>query len=192
MRIIAGHARGRRLVAPRGRATRPTTDRVREAIFSMVGTRMDLDGARVLDLFAGTGAMGCEALSRGAATAAFIDDSREADKAIRENLRLVGGRGIVLSGKVQRLLPTLEGPDGFDLVFMDPPYGDHVIAETLRCLLGHRLLGAEAIVVAEHGRDEPLPEESELATLTLLTSRRYGETLVTLWQTAEAPTEEVP
>ena len=117
MRVVAGEFKGRRLQAPRGRRTRPTADRVREALFSMLG---DVSGARVLDLYAGSGALGIEALSRGAESAVFVERDQQALAAMRRNLEAVGAEADVRRQDVSRFLARTEGT--FDLVFCDPPY----------------------------------------------------------------------
>jgi 16S rRNA (guanine966-N2)-methyltransferase len=134
MRIVGGTARGRTLVAPAGRRTRPTADRVREAVFNALWSRGALDGARVVDLFAGSGALGIEALSRGAVHATFVDSDRAARAAIARNLDTCGftDRADVVAAPVERFLDTLDTPDAidtqdteeprFDLAFCDPPY----------------------------------------------------------------------
>src|SRR5580692_6775643 len=121
MRVIAGRLGGRRLTAPRGMATRPTSDRVREALFSALGP---LGGAAVLDLYAGTGALGIEALSRGAARATFVESARPALAALRDNLAALGleGAARVLAMPVERAVTRLGG--AFDLVLADPPYAE--------------------------------------------------------------------
>ena len=140
MRVIAGHLGGRILVAPRGAVTRPTSDRVREALFSILG---DVRGLRVLDLYAGTGALGIEALSRGAVHATFVDHAREALRALRRNLRHleIEERSLVLPARVEtlRAARSLRG-DGFDVVFVDPPY---------RALRDQRVLGALGQIFSE-------------------------------------------
>ncbi|MGF1597780.1 MAG: RsmD family RNA methyltransferase [Acidimicrobiales bacterium] len=121
MRVIAGTARGRRLQAPPGRATRPITDRAKEGIFNMLGTVVDLDGATVVDLFAGSGSFGIEALSRGAAAVTFVEAARPAVEVLRRNLETLGfaDRAVVETGPVERALDRL--PE-VDLAFCDPPY----------------------------------------------------------------------
>jgi 16S rRNA (guanine966-N2)-methyltransferase len=171
MRVIAGTHGGREIVAPRGRATRPTSDRVREALFSILG---DLGGLRVLDLFAGSGALGIEALSRGAAQATLVDSARSAVAAIRRNLEGLGLEAEVVPQPAARFLGAAcrDGRE-YDLVFLDPPYRH---ASTLGRELTPALtpiLAAHARVVAESDRRSPLGLE-----LTLLDERRYGDTLI--------------
>ena len=185
MRIIAGTAKGRRLVAPpKGRSIRPTTDRVRESLYALVTARRNLQGAQVLDLFAGTGALGCEALSRGAARATFVDRSRAAFKAIRENLQRIGRfPQEIISGAVGPTVRQMRGR--FDLILLDPPYQQDLVAPTILLLVDRALLMPGALVAAEHAPNEPLPLEAELVGLEHLTTRTYGNTSVTLWEQPE-------
>ena len=172
MRVVAGRFRGHNLVAPRGVSTRPTSDRVREALFSILGH--SVEGAEVLDLFAGSGALAIEALSRGAAGAVLIDSSPAAVAAIRRNLSAVGADAEV---RRQDALAYLQraSSDGrqYDLVFLDPPYRQaSVIGQRLSAALGP-VLRPGARVVVESDRRAPL--ELDLA---LLDERRYGDTLI--------------
>jgi 16S rRNA (guanine966-N2)-methyltransferase len=171
VRIVAGRFGGRVLAAPRGRSTRPTSDRVREALFSILG---ELDGARVLDLFAGSGALGIEALSRGAVDAVFVDSSAAAVAAVRRNLSALGIESEV---RRQDALVYLRGASRdarlYDLVFLDPPYRHaSALGPELSAALGP-VLAPEARVVAETDRRAPL--ELDLARLD---ERRYGDTLI--------------
>jgi 16S rRNA (guanine966-N2)-methyltransferase len=174
VRVIAGRFGGRRLSAPRGARTRPTSDRVREALFSVLG---DLEGARVLDLFAGSGALGIEALSRGAAQATFVDSAPVALSALRDNLtaleigaeaaevRRADARGFLRSAR--------NTGREYDLVFLDPPYRR---AAALARELDRDLpavLSPGARVAVETGRQAPLG-----LSLPLLDERRYGDTLI--------------
>ena len=168
--MVAGEFRGRRLAAPRGMRTRPTADRVREALFSMLG---DVGGARVLDLFAGSGALGIEALSRGAESALFIERDPRAAQVIRRNLRDLGASGVVRRQDVMGFLNR--SGRAYDLVFCDPPYDSPPqtaagLAERLPAVL---LEGAR--VVTESNRRNPL----ELP-LPLLTERTYGDTRIAI------------
>jgi 16S rRNA (guanine966-N2)-methyltransferase len=169
VRVVAGEFKGRRLYAPRGRRTRPTADRVREALFSILG---DVSGLRVLDLFAGSGALGIEALSRGASEAVFVDDDARAVEAIRRNLDAVGVRAEVHRRDVLRWLGRAAG-ERYDLVFVDPPYDSAVrlggpLAESLPALLGD-----QGRVVTESDKRSPL-----LLELPLVLERTYGDTRV--------------
>ena len=174
MRVIAGDYRGRRLQAPAGTATRPTSDRVREALFSVLGDRVH--GARVLDLFAGSGALGIEALSRGAAEATFVDDAPGAIRAVKANLDMLGAEAEVRRADVRRFLGSARAAARqYDLVFLDPPYrlAGRLGGELTAALPA--VLAPGAVVVAESDRREPL----ELG-LPILDERRYGDTLITI------------
>lgn len=174
MRVVAGRFGGRRLVAPRGEGTRPTSDRVREALFSMLGP---LDDARVLDLFAGSGALGIEALSRGAAHALLVERDPAAVRAIRANLDALGLGAdevrVVAAPARAALRDASARADTYDLVFLDPPYRrapelGHELSDALGALLA-----PGARVVSESDRRHPL----ELS-LPLARERRYGSTLI--------------
>jgi 16S rRNA (guanine966-N2)-methyltransferase len=174
MRVIAGTYGGRELVAPRGRATRPTADRVREALFSILG---DVQHARVLDLFAGSGALAIEALSRGAKEAVLVDSAPSAIAAIRRNLEALGLQADVHRQTAARFLQRAQvDARQYDLVFLDPPY-------RLASDLGRELTAAlpavlapDARVVAESDRRSPLELDLEP-----LDSRRYGDTLINIY-----------
>jgi 16S rRNA (guanine966-N2)-methyltransferase len=174
MRVIAGRLGGRRLVAPRGLATRPTSDRVREALFSVLG---DLSGAVVLDLYAGTGALGIEALSRGAARATFVESARPALSALRDNLAALDLQGCteVVSQPVSRAAAGLSGP--FDLVFADPPYAAVDEVPAAIAAMGTALTPAARVVV-EHAARSPAPA---ICGLSARPTRTYGDTAVTVY-----------
>ncbi len=178
MRIIAGEARGRAIIAPKGTDTRPTLDRVRESLFSILSPR--LMDARVLDLFAGSGALGLESLSRGAAGAVFVDHARAAQAAIRQNIETLG------YGERARLLPcdwraalralAAEGAR-FDLVFLDPPYRLEAAEAALVALWDGDLLADGGRIVFEHDLKLP-PAPGSWAALD---TRRYGDTAITFY-----------
>jgi 16S rRNA (guanine966-N2)-methyltransferase len=188
MRVIAGRLGGRRLRAPAGRTTRPTSERVREAVFSMLG---DIAGARVLDLFAGTGALGIEALSRGAGSAVFVERDRDAAHVLEENLVALGLADESTELRRQDALAALEDARGrgetYDLVFIDPPYGrvrptsraaGAPSAERWGAQLSASLpslLAPGARVVLESDRRAPVELE-----LVLERTRRYGDTSITI------------
>ncbi len=177
LRVIAGEAGGRRLVAPRS-GTRPTTDRVREALFASLGPRVE--GAAVADLFAGSGALGIEALSRGAGRAVFVDDDRAAVTAIRENLDSTGlsGRARVERSPVRAFLGSPAAEEPFDLVLLDPPYGTGPGEwQGLFELLERRgRLADGALVVVERRRGGPV---LVMPTAWKTRSERtYGDTLL--------------
>lgn len=171
MRVIAGRARGRTLAAPRGRRTRPTSDRVREAVFNMLGSLGGVEGARVLDLFCGSGAMGVEALSRGAAQVTFVDNDRDAAAAVRANLQVVGGGAaeVVVADALRWIGGT---SSSWDLAICDPPYAFDQWDELLAALPAR-------LVVLES--DRPLAAGPGW---DVLKSRRHGGTVVTLAQQA--------
>jgi 16S rRNA (guanine966-N2)-methyltransferase len=174
VRIVAGEYGGRRLAAPRGGRTRPTADRVREALFSMLGPVAD---ARVLDLFAGSGALGLEALSRGAREATFVDSSAAAVRAVRANLEALGAAAEVRRADARAFLRNARAAGRqYDLVFLDPPYQRagalaEALVEDLAAVLAPR-----ARVVAESDRRSPL----ELP-LPLEVDRRYGDTVIRIF-----------
>ncbi len=172
MRIVAGRWGGRRIAAPRGGATRPTSDRVREAVFSILGDVVP--GARVLDLFAGSGALGLEALSRGAAAAVFVDSAPAAARAVRTNLEALGvDAEVVRADAVVALRSAARAGHQYDLVLLDPPYRRAAaLAPALGAGLG-AVLAPGARVVAESDRRAPLD-----LPLPLLDERRYGDTLI--------------
>jgi 16S rRNA (guanine966-N2)-methyltransferase len=179
LRVIAGQWRGRRLETPAGEDTRPTSDRVREALFSMLGP-LDED-TRVLDLFAGSGALGIEALSRGAAHATFADEDRRAMAVVRANLQtLAAGRDVASTHRMDAhalLRDARTRLDAYDLVFLDPPYQ---FAEQLGEELQEDLaavLAAGGRIVTESGRRRPMT----LDRFTLTKERRYGTTLIRIY-----------
>src|SRR4051794_8025060 len=171
MRVIAGAYRGRRLKVPPGRSTRPTADRVREALFSILG---DVAGLRVLDLYAGSGALGIEALSRGAAEVVFVESSRRAADVIRSNLRTVGDPPATI--RTANALVALAGDEGpYDLVFADPPYSSAPrLGERLSELLPG-VLHESSLTVTESDKRAPL----ELS-LPLVDERVYGDTRIAI------------
>jgi 16S rRNA (guanine966-N2)-methyltransferase len=175
VRVVGGRLGGRVLVAPPGRATRPTPERVREAVFSILGA---LDGERVLDLFAGSGALAIEALSRGASDATLVDSSWAAIGAIRRNLSSLELRGEVRRQSALAFLQAARADARqYDLVFLDPPYRRaSAFGPGLSTALAP-VLAPAARVVAESGRRDPL----ELAALALLDERRYGDTLIRIY-----------
>lgn len=183
MRVIGGSARGRRLLAPRGLDTRPTSDKVKEALFSILaGMTGPLDGCSVLDIFAGTGSLGIEAMSRGAACAVFIDAGREAAAVLRKNLETTGfaDKGRVLVQDFPAALARLER-DGrtFRLVFLDPPYRKGLLDKCLVRLAQSPLLEEDAVVVAELSSRDELG--AAFGPLLLCDRRVYGDTALTFF-----------
>ncbi|WP_404387914.1 16S rRNA (guanine(966)-N(2))-methyltransferase RsmD [Humibacillus xanthopallidus] len=189
-RIISGSAGGRRLRTPQGSSTRPTSDRVREALFSRLEHRGLLEHTRVLDLYAGSGALGLEAASRGAAEVVLVESQRGAAAAIRANIAAVGHPAVrLVVDTVERALGS--GPPGgtpFDLVLLDPPYDltEDALAVVLTALVQRGWLGPEAFVVVERSTRSPQPRWP--AGLELSGEKRYGETA--MWF-AEPTTDEV-
>jgi 16S rRNA (guanine966-N2)-methyltransferase len=181
MRIVAGRHKGRALVTPKGRSTRPTADRTREAVFNVLAHAAwapALDGARVIDLFAGSGALGLEALSRGASFALFVESDAGARGAIRQNADALGVMGVT---RIHRRDATALGekPAGlgapFDLAFLDPPYGKGLAPPALAKLAEGGWLAPDAVAVVEVGKDEPDPAVEGFA---LEDVRTYGEAKV--------------
>ena len=177
MRVVAGRYGGRRLTAPPGSATRPTSDRVREALFSVLGPAVQ--GARVLDLYAGSGALGIEALSRGASSALFVDRSPRAVAAIRANLEALGIEAPVRRLEARAALRSASArADAYDLVFLDPPYRraaelGRELSESLPAVLA-----PGARVVSESDRRAPLELDLPVAD-----ERRYGDTIIRIHAT---------
>ncbi|OPY12935.1 MAG: Ribosomal RNA small subunit methyltransferase D [Syntrophus sp. PtaB.Bin138] len=178
MRVIAGTARGRRLSAPRGHRTRPTSDKVREALFAILSSMSGpLEGGAVLDVFAGTGALGIEAMSRGADCAIFIDSNREAAAVLTGNLETTGfaDRSRVITRDFNAAFSFLE-QDGmrFRLVFLDPPYRKGLLQKCLDRLQESTLLERDCVVVAELSSREHL--DTAFGALELMDRRVYGDT----------------
>lgn len=175
MRVIAGSAKGRRLASPKSQTIRPVLDQVKEAIFNIL---FDVSEKEVLDLFAGTGAVGIEALSRGASHAYFVDGSKESVKLIEKNLELcrMTAQARVLGIHVDKALKLLEKEGKtFDLVFVDPPYEQRFVNKTLRQLGASHCLKPQAILIVEHHPKEPI---DSIEGLNLTDQRKYGQTLV--------------
>jgi 16S rRNA (guanine966-N2)-methyltransferase len=179
MRIVGGKFRGRSIVSPVTEGTRPTSDRVRESLFNIIahgGLDFDLNGAKVLDLFAGTGALGLEALSRGASYCMFVDDDADARGVLRENVEALGLTGVT---KIFRRDATDLGPAGryagFSLLFVDPPYDKGLAERALHSAAtgGWLVPGALTIIEERKGADVPLPDG-----FTRLDARSWGDTEV--------------
>ncbi len=173
MRVIAGRAKGRRLIGPAGAGTRPMTDRAREALFSSLGSRVM--EARVLDLFAGSGSIGLEALSRGAASVVFVERAAPALRALRRNIDLVGLGGEIVVSDVARYLDVPGG--SVDLVFVDPPYALKLasVESVLRKLVPRLADEAEVVLHRRAGSERPTVDG-----LQVIDQRRYGDTA--LWR----------
>ena len=186
MRVITGTARGRRLRELEGQETRPTTDRVKEGLFSIV--QFDIEGRRVLDLFAGTGQLGIECLSRGAAEAMFVDQRSDAVKLIRENLRVteLAQRARVVCGNALELSPGELGR--FDLVFLDPAYGTGLLEQALERITAFDILNPHGIIAAEHPADRPPKPPAE--PYRLHRTYRYGKIGLTIFRRGEQQRNE--
>ena len=181
MRITGGQAKGRRLAPFKGRHIRPTTDQIRETIFNIIG--QDLCGLKVLDLFAGTGSLGLEALSRGAQCALFIDKSRYAVNLIRRNAVICGFENAcsVIKRDLRKGLPW-DHPlmkEAVDLVFLDPPYGKKAIPLLVSELSTKDVLSSRSLAVAESGKNEKLP--FSLGEFQIIDTRVYGDTRISLY-----------
>ncbi len=181
MRIITGRARGIRLDTLEGENTRPTTERAKEAIFSRL--QFEVEGRRVLDLFAGSGQMGLEAVSRGATHAVLVDQAKDAIAVIRKNAertRLAEDCTVVCSDFAE-FLRTRRGREPFDLVFIDPPYAMNACRAAVEALMENRLLAPHGIVVLESGEPDPLGVDTAIANrFDVLRTARYGRAYVTI------------
>ena len=175
MRIITGTAKGKKLVSLEGEATRPTSERIKEAIFSSI--QFDVEGRRVLDLFAGSGQMGLEALSRGASRVTFIDLSREAMEIVKQNCRLCGffDDSHFLVSDWRNYIRKASGREQFDLVFVDPPYAMECCADAANYLAEKQMIIPGAIVVLESGEEEISLDDPRLAGYRAIKSTHYGK-----------------
>ena len=178
MRVIAGSAKGTKLATPSGSRTRPTIERVKEAVFSSVHFR--LPGMRALDLFAGTGQMGIEALSRGAVSCAFVDCRTDAASLVKENLRRtrLEDRGQVFCMDYQAFLRSGHGP--FDLILLDPPYAENFLENALKTISEIDILANDGIIITERSADKPL--EGKFPGLAREKDRRYGTVCITMFR----------
>jgi 16S rRNA (guanine966-N2)-methyltransferase len=187
-RIVAGELGGRRLVAPAGLTTRPTADRVKEALFSILGApeRRAGERFRVLDLFAGSGALALEALSRGADEAVLVDEEREAAKACEENVRALGleARARVLHREAGGALRG--GLGGFDWIFLDPPYEGGALDRALRLVAQSGALAPGGVVIAEHAAGDGRGPAGSYGALTLVETRSWGDTAISFYREERA------
>ena len=184
MRVITGTARGRRLLTLEGNDVRPTTDRVKEALFSIV--QFELEGRRILDLFAGSGQLGVEALSRGADSCVFIDSSRQAIEIVKKNLAATGlsRKASVLHGDALRYLQTSR--DCFDLALLDPPYGTGLLQKALPLL--PRLMRKTGAIVCETPKGEALPQQ--VGDFKQSRCYHYGKVTLTVYRVPEEEAED--
>ena len=181
MRIIAGEFKGRKLSVPRDDSVRPTAEKVREAVFSML--QNDIPDAVVLDLFAGTGSLGLEALSRGARRAYFIDRDRQSIALVRSNVKACGveERSVIFCTDYASAIARIH--DKVHIVFLDPPYKAGLMEDCLARLADSSLLPEGGLVVAEHGREEILPDQ--LSCLHRIRDRKYGKVRVSVYEKQE-------
>lgn len=186
MRVISGNCRGKKLSAPTGLATRPTSDRVKEALFSILNSRMDFADIRVLDICAGTGSLGIEALSRGAKSCCFIESNPSVKSILEINLDVTRclDRSVIMTMDAGKALPLLAGRgQNFDLVFFDPPYASELYTHIPKALISGNLLSSESILVVECSARNPLPDA--YGQLKRLDRRVYGETALELFELEE-------
>lgn len=180
MRVITGTARGRRLKTLDGSDVRPTTDRVKEAIFSVI--QFDIEGRRMLDLFAGSGQMGIEAISRGAEKVVFVDNSADSVATVKENLKNCDlmKSAVVIQGDAQVYLNgcVSSGKDKFDFAFLDPPYGNGILQSVLPSVA--KAMKQSGVIICECPLDEKLPESVE--NFTVSREYRYGKIKVTFYR----------
>jgi 16S rRNA (guanine966-N2)-methyltransferase len=183
LRVISGKCKGKKLFSLEGLSLRPTSDRVREAIFDIL--QKFPPGEKVLDLFAGTGALGIEALSRGARKAVFVEGSTRSCGVLRKNVEAcrLSDQAEVVAWEVQKGLKVLEERgDSFDLIFLDPPYGKGLAYRTLESLSRSHILSVNALIVAEHSPDEDL---ASVPSLERIDWRQYGRTEVSFFRRKE-------
>lgn len=181
MRVITGQAKGRRLKAPKGMNTRPTSDRTKESLFNIIGDRL-LDKA-VLDLYAGTGAIGIEALSRGADSAVFVEKDQRVVKIIRANLDLTGlaDQAEIISQDVDSTVARLASQQRtFDIIFLDPPYLRNLLQKSIETLVHYQIIRPGGLVVAESSKLDTLSDK--YGNLRLIRQERYGDTVLSFYQ----------
>ena len=181
MRVITGTAKGKRLKTPEGMNTRPTADRVKEAVFSVI--QFEVQNAKFLDLFAGSGQMGIEALSRGASSAVFVDSNREAYKLLQENIKTVGfeNRSSVVFSDYRSYLKKCR--EKFDIIFLDPPYAEDFLENSLKSITEIDILEECGIIICERPADKL--RELEIPGLIRAKDYRYGKTWITIYRKDE-------
>ena len=177
MRIIAGDYKGRRLTSPMDDRVRPTTDKVKEAIFSILTN--EIYGSNVLDLFSGSGNLGLEALSRGAEHCWFCDSSRDSIKLIRENISYCKAdeKATVLAGDFRKVLARIT--DQMDIILLDPPYDKGMLPECFELIEEYDILAENGLILAEHRKEEELPEQ--IGRFTKIKERKYGKVVVSIY-----------
>jgi len=183
MRIIAGEYKSRKIEPPAGVNIRPTSDRVKEALFNILGPRVI--GKRVLDLFSGSGNLGIEALSRGAKSCVFVDNNQQCIRTIKSNLTSLGIEGnenVVLKDAL-KFIKDPGGDEGvFDIIFVDPPYYKDIVKNSLILLDNYNIISALTIVIAEHHRRDDVPQSEELKKIELFRQERYGGTILSFYK----------
>ncbi|MBF8982187.1 16S rRNA (guanine(966)-N(2))-methyltransferase RsmD [Lutibacter sp. B2] len=180
MRVISGIAKGKRLMAPKGLETRPTTDRVKESIFSMINNY--IIESNVLDLFSGTGSLGIEAISRGANYGYFVDNNKNSIKVINENIKTTGfeEKSEVLWSDTLNVIKQLgENGKKINIIFMDPPYLKDLIVPCIEAIDSERLLDEEGIIVVEHDIKDNIP--AEIGSLKKIKEKKYGNTRISIY-----------
>jgi 16S rRNA (guanine(966)-N(2))-methyltransferase RsmD len=183
MRVITGTARGKRLATREGDTVRPTPERVKEALFSII--QFEIEGRRALDLFAGSGQLGIEALSRGAREAVFVDSSRESAEIVRENVEACGFQDCAKIENMDFTAFLMRGEKPFDLAFLDPPYRTGLLQQALPLVAAHMNPGGT--IVCENPMDEELPETA--AEFRRVKSYRYGKIVLTLYRRKDVTAE---
>ena len=179
MRIIAGSARGRKLFSPEGMDVRPTTDKVKESLFNII--QFEIPGARVLDLFSGTGQLGLEALSRGAESAVFLDNSRRSLDAVRKNLLQTGLQEKAEVICADTVLYLRSCKKTFDIAYLDPPYQQGLLQKTLPLLPA--VMSKSGVIVCEHPTEEQLPQE--IGSFALKKNYKYGKIMISVYSSKE-------
>ncbi|MEG1345780.1 MAG: 16S rRNA (guanine(966)-N(2))-methyltransferase RsmD [Acidaminococcaceae bacterium] len=184
MRIITGKVRGLKLTVPKDLAVRPTTDRVKESLFNIIGTK--IIGAKVLDLFAGTGNLGLEAWSRGATSSTFIDTNSESLRLVTSNIAKARAEAAttIIKGNAEKIIATLHQQGHcFDFIFCDPPYNQGWLVKIINKLTNEDILVAGGYLVVEHSQHETVPLLPD--TLELVRTEKYGETLISFLRRRE-------
>ena len=181
MRIIAGEFRGRKLKSPDNYDIRPTSDKVKEAVFSMIAPQIT-DKSVAVDLFSGSGSMGLEAISRGVLRVYFSDNSKDSLKLTKENVRLCGAedRSILLSGDFRENIRKIR--EKVDFFFIDPPYADGFVLPAADAILDAGILAKDGLLICEHEKFDPMPDEYR--SLKTVRARRYGRTCITIYASA--------
>lgn len=184
LRVISGEAKGHKLKTLKSNLTRPTSDKAKGSIFNIIAAIIfDTD---VLDLFAGTGNLGIEALSRGSRSAVFVDRSHECFQIIKENLihtKLFGKAEVMVTDVSSALTKLSQKGDKFDIIFLDPPYGKGLVEETLKCIACNDVMKTDAIIVAEHDVNDIVPESA--GNLKNFRQQKYGDTVISFYRHEE-------